>query len=78
MFGTCVNAADIKDDANFGLALENEVAVSIVGVSNSTAKTKEDDLTLRKKCVISPDILKKKLQVTTQRGIRTVLNSYLS
>ena len=29
--GTC-NAADIKDDAIFGLAFENEAAVSIVGV----------------------------------------------
>ena len=28
LFVTCVNAADITDDANFGLALENEAAVS--------------------------------------------------
>ena len=37
--GTC-DAAYITVDANFGLALENEVVVSRVGVSNSTAKPK--------------------------------------
>ena len=32
--GTCTDVADTTDDANFGLALEIEVAVSRVGVSN--------------------------------------------
>ena len=66
------------DDANFGLALENEVAVSRVGLSNSTAKPKVDYLTLRKKWGISPEIVNKKLQVTTKSGIRNVLHMSLS
>ena len=70
--GTC-DTADITDDANVGLDLENEIAVSRVGVSNSTAKPKVDYFNLSKKWGISPDIENKKLQVTNQSGIRTVL-----
>ena len=77
IFGTC-NNSDITDDANFGLALENEVSVSRVGVSNSTAKSKVDYLTLSKKWGTSPEIAKKKLQFTTYSGIRTVLRLSLS
>ena len=36
LVGTCIDAADITDDEHFGLTLENEIAVSRVGVSNST------------------------------------------
>ena len=74
---TCVNAADITDAANFGLALEDEVALSRAGVSNSTAKPKVDYLTLSKKWSIYPEIAKKTLRVTTQRDIRTVFHSSL-
>ena len=56
LVGTCADAAAIKDDESFGLTLENEVAVSRVGVSNSTAKPKIDYLTLRKKWSIFPYI----------------------
>ena len=59
MVGTFADAADIIDDANFGLALENEVAVSRVGVSDSTAKPKVDYLNLSKNWGISPEIAKK-------------------
>ena len=72
------DAADIKDDAHFGLALENEGAVSRVGVSKSTAKPKVDYFNLSKKWGMSPDIENKALQVTNQSGIRTVLHPYLS
>ena len=51
--GTC-NDADIRNDANFGLALENEVSVSIVGLSKSTANPKVDYMTLSQKWGISP------------------------
>ena len=60
--GTC-NVSDITDGTKFGLALENEVTVSRVVVSNSTAKTKVDYLTLSKKWGISPDISKKKYRL---------------
>ena len=56
MVGTFADAADIIDDANFGLALENEVAVSRVGVPNSTAKPNIYYLTLSNNWVISTEI----------------------
>ena len=56
LIGTCVDASDITDDENFGLHLENEVAVSIFGVSISTAKLKVHYLNLSKKWGIFPDI----------------------
>ena len=49
LVGTCTDAADITDGADFGLALENEVVVSRVGVLNSTTKPKIYYLTLKKK-----------------------------
>ena len=77
LVGTC-DAADITDEASFGLDLDNEVSVSRVGVLNSNVKLKVDSFTLSKKWGISPDIAKKTLQVTTQIFIRTVLHSSLS
>ena len=61
LVGTCADAADITYDENSGLVLENEVSVSRVGVSNSTAKPKVYYLTLSKKWGISPGISTKTL-----------------
>ena len=69
--GTC-DAADITNDTNYGLALENEVAVSRLGVSNSTAKPKVYYFTLSKNWGISIDIANKTLQVL----IRVVLELF--
>ena len=74
--GTCFDAADIKDDKHFGLALENEVSVSRVGVLNSTTKPKVDYLIMINNWGIFTEIAKRTLQFTNQSDIRNVLHPY--
>ena len=65
---TCSDSEDIVDDETFGLALENEVELSRVGVSNSTAKPRIYYLTLGEKLDISSYTANKTLQVDRIQG----------
>ena len=79
---TNVDAADITDDENLGLALEAKVCVWSkllkVGVSRSKTSPKIDHIKLSKKWGISPHKAKRTVKRTTQRGVRTVLHPSLS
>ena len=66
-----------RDDDSFALMLEQNVAVTISEVT-TRPKIALNHLELAKRWGIPPDRAKQTVQMTTQRGIRTILNPTLS
>jgi len=72
------DVVDITDQTNFGTALENAICVTVSQVETSKRKNKVDHITLAQRWAIPPSKAKKTVQVTTQRGIRTIAHPSLS
>jgi hypothetical protein len=75
--------ADVTDDDNFHVVLQSRVQVSSIGTSEmghfKTKQTKPiDHQTLTSRWMISPEKALQTINVMTQRGVRTCLNTTLA
>ncbi len=81
------DAADITDDENFGVALEQHMTVSVAALDrtktapgriHSKARKPVDAETLAKRWLIPANRTERTVDRTTQQGVHTMLNPTLS